>query len=280
MSLSQQCYSSLCRYAPGARSTNSVGTLVDAYQNYMNCSESVAVDKVSPASKRLINSINKYNSALERRGVPPAFSTSSDGSAFIWKEFGHSNKADLRRAQKFVYRRKIYLFIDRISHRNFEFLAAAAINGIEVDRKHVTVASKDGGVDFYAEIPIRGPSVHFASRDRSLRIVGSAKHYSGKVPVAHAREFSQVISDIRAKSVQYVSIVPTWFYESEGPISGFIASKEGLQSGAMEKCKYQGIVTSDIHSISHELSAMLLRDRGYGASVFSYLSSLLEEISK
>lgn len=221
--------------------------LLNASKTYLGKNEQEAESYTEANKKRLFNAIQAENDARVRMGLPSVIEV-IDNKLLILSLKTPNNSGTKSHKQKVIF--EVLKWIDGIHHREFEYAGALLSKFIGATNVEVTPAGNEGGVDFYALIPVAGPSSIMHGPTRQLRIVGQCKKYSSKLTVDKVREFTDVVESIRRESTTMAERIPKWFSESKGPISGWMISSSGYQEGSIKLCKQRGILLSDDYDIA------------------------------
>jgi hypothetical protein len=192
---------------------------------------------------------------------------------------GTSNPAD-RSTWLRSHRAAILRWIDAGTDRKFEYVGAMVAHLCGARRTLVTPRGNEGGVDFYALVPVWGTKGVMYSPERYLKIVGQSKRYSSRMAVDKAREHTQVVASIRHRSTGMDARLPVWFKQTQGPVVGAIVAWRGFQSGATSECHDHGIVTIDAIDLAETIlnSRQYNRERGMGKTTAQILDAAIAEV--
>jgi hypothetical protein len=135
--------------------------------------------------------------------------------------------------------------IDSLSNREYEALGCVVCSLIGATHVRLTGSSGEGGVDFFAFVPMPGPCHVFGGSGYAIRIVGQSKKYGSKLTVDRVRDFCETLNDIRYTSTVVEPLVPAWFRAAKGPIVGWMVAHSGAQSGSLTRANNHGVVLSD-----------------------------------
>jgi Restriction endonuclease len=135
--------------------------------------------------------------------------------------------------------------MDGLSPREYEALGCVACQLVGASRIHLTPPGNEGGIDFFALVPLPAQCHLFGPRRGPLRIVGQSKRYEAPVSVGAVRDFITTVENVRKRQPPVESHVPPWFRAARGPLLGFICGHRGFQSGAESLAQDHGIITAD-----------------------------------
>jgi hypothetical protein len=150
-------------------------------------------------------------------------------------------------------RAKILRLLYSLNDRQYEYACGLACKLSGGMRVAVTPKGGEFGIDFVALLPAYGGAKAICAGVNGLRIVGQAKMYNSPVPREKVQALTSVITSVKERRPEIVSILPGWFFTSKSPIIGWIVGHSGFQSGSIQYGGDHGIVLSD----SIELADML-----------------------
>lgn len=145
--------------------------------------------------------------------------------------------------------------IDKLTDREYEAMACLACQILEATNFELTPPGNEGGIDFFAVLPVTTRSHIFSAPGKEIRIVGQCKKYKSPVQSGSVSEFVQTVQNVRYRSPRVLKHLPSWFQDANGPIIGWEISHSGFQSGASDEAKAHGIIVSDTLDIA-ELFAL------------------------
>lgn len=149
----------------------------------------------------------------------------------------------------YVIRPELYGIIDKMTNREYEALACVICKLLGAQNVLLTPPGNEDGIDFIASIKFSNSAHHLFGTKGPLRIIGQCKKYSSKDNVGHMKEFIQTIDTVHNQSFRAGQVLPSWFKTSAGPIIGWHIAHSGHQSGASDRAKNFGILTSDTKEI-------------------------------
>lgn len=191
-----------------------------------------------------------------KKGLTPVFDIVDFGSRkVVWGPYGRvfGNRDSL----KCIARPRILKEIDALNDRQYEALACVIGRMLGANKWHLTPKGNEGGVDFFLMIPRPKYDHIFGGGQAPLRIIGQSKQHLSPVNVGLVERFITTIANVRCVADRIKDVVPNWFYNVEGPVIGWIVAHSGLQIGAQDTCRYQGI----IHSSSLDLAEVAAKSR-------------------
>lgn len=159
------------------------------------------------------------------------------------------NGADIRLS----YRWLIVDYFSKLSPRDYEFVGAMV--SVILGARHATVTrgGGDGGIDFFAVVPMHGDPSLCEHGHNYIKVIGQSKKYTSRLQAEQVRSFSDVIDDIRRGSVSTSAHLPEWFSKFHAPIVGWINAHSGFQSGAIALASHRGIIVSDTPSLAQRV---------------------------
>lgn len=186
---------------------------------------------------------------ISKKGLEPLFIINDNIARRItWSPHNlnllQSNK-DKHKAIKLTSRPDILNAIDYLNDREYEALSCVICKLLNANKVKLTPKGNEGGIDFFASIIIPPRSHVFFGYMVPMRIIGQCKKHSNAVQVDAVDRFINTINEVKYKTPSLNEIVPNWFWNSKGPIIGWIISHKGFQSGAETKAKDHGIIISD-----------------------------------
>jgi hypothetical protein len=185
-------------------------------------------------------------------------------------------RGERRRGSLLWGRRHMLRQIDSMSHREYEALGCVILELGGASRFRLTPAGNEGGVDFFALVPVPAQCHLFEARRSPLRVVGQSKRYETPVSVGHVRDFITTLDNVRKGQRSVEPHVPAWFRAARGPVLGFMCGHRGFQSGAESIAQDHGIVTAD--SLDLAEAACLARRLPESANVAERASSLVKMV--
>lgn len=205
---------------------------------------------------RLWNHIQKTQYEFHKeKGIQPLINTQQLStrlvSCYLNDTFGKSQD------RKFYFlksRSRILNEIDLLTHREYEALSILLCENLSANNTLLTPTGNEAGIDFIATIKFSETSHYLFGINGPLRIIGQCKKYNSAVQVDKVKEFNSTIFDVQHLTSKMRSILPLWFYQSKGPIIGWIISHSGFQQGAKDRAKDFGIILSDTLEIGEILS--------------------------
>lgn len=224
--------------------------LIEAAQNALGKSSSLAEAYAEVNSKRVYNALARLHDEHVGEGRTPAFRVvdSSRRLMQLQSELPSRSKAAKHRLMWAALR-----WLDDLDSRQYEFAGAMAADLIGARKRYVTPGGNEGGVDFYALVPAQGPSDIFHGDRRMMRVVGQSKKYSAPASVEKVRDFSNVLDSVRARAAHMEAKTPRWFHEASGPIVGWMIAHSGHQSGFATLCRQRGILMSDDRDLASNI---------------------------
>ncbi|MHB9107876.1 MAG: restriction endonuclease [Armatimonadota bacterium] len=184
-----------------------------------------------------------------KRGLQPTFRViSREARRMAWhaSDISHTSSRTERRKMHLLRSRPILLnTVDYLSDREYEALACAICRLVGATSIQLTRQSNEGGVDFFALLPVHTSSHIFSSVGTSVRLIGQCKKYGDPVKVGDIKEFLTTVSDVKGKHNAVREHIPTWFHTIRGPIVGWLVSHNGFQNGVEDRAKDEGIILSD-----------------------------------
>lgn len=160
--------------------------------------------------------------------------------------------------------------INGMDSRQYEALGCLASRLAGAENVFLTARGNEGGIDFFARIPLPGKTHVFSGGTGPLRIVGQCKKYETKVGVDKMDQFIQTLSFVRHKSPRVLSVLPNWFTTSKGPIVGWMVAHKGFQSGTLGEANNQGIVCSD----SRDIAEIIAKSKEFHPNLAPQMRSL------
>ena len=196
----------------------------------------------------------------ERRGINRVLSI-FDPAARLLRWYEAKSGSDLKQARKLLklrHRPAFLTMIDELTSREYEALACVAMKLIGASEVSLTPAGTEGGVDFFALVPMPARCHLFAGGNNPVRIIGQSKKYTNPVQVDKFKEFLTTISEVKHRGEPKTErVVPPWFHSARGPIIGCMIAHSGFQSGATSRARNHGIITAD----SLDMAEMLTLSR-------------------
>jgi hypothetical protein len=202
--------------------------------------------------------INRFWSAIKeleekdvKRGLRPLFLIKDAYSKRV-SSFFDSNiyKISPLKFKLLKARSNILRIIDSINDRQFEALCCFACALFGSQNYILTPHGNEGGIDFLASIRFSDTAHYLFGINGPLRIVGQCKKYSSPVQVDEIRNFNSTLNDVYHLSEKVRGIIPGWFRSAKGPIIGWFIGHAGFQSGAEDRAKNFGIITSNSRDLA------------------------------
>jgi hypothetical protein len=195
---------------------------------------------------------------ISKKGLEPLF-TINDKIARRISWFPNNinliqRNKDKHKAIKLTSRPFILSAIDSLNDREYEALSCVICKLLNADKVKLTPKGNEGGIDFFASIIMPPRSHVFFGYKVPMRIIGQCKKYSKSVQVESVDRFINTINEVKFKTPSLHEIVPNWFWNSKGPIVGWLISHKGFQSGAENKAKDHGIIVSDSLDLTEIIS--------------------------
>lgn len=193
----------------------------------------------------------------ERRGISRVL-TIVDAAAYVLQWYGGPSDDDPRQRRKLLrlrHRPAFLNMIDALTSREYEALACVAMKAAGASAVMLTPSGNEGGVDFFALLPMPSRCHLFGGGVNPVRVIGQSKKYSQAVQADKLKEFLTTLEEVKHRGEPKTEkIVPPWFHAVRGPIVGCVIAHSGFQSGATSRARNHGVITADSLDIGEMLA--------------------------
>jgi hypothetical protein len=160
----------------------------------------------------------------------------------------------------------LYDYIIKCSDREFEVLCGFYFYYLGAKKVVITKGGGEGGIDLFSFFMYPSTMHFLLGKKGPIRIIAQVKKINSRVEVSSIRDFCSVINSVKECNPDLADIVPDWFYQHGGLIVPWFFSHRGLQSGAISKANFNGIVYDDTFNVIENI---------YNSKKLRFLSPLL-----
>lgn len=241
-----------------------------------------AGDYARKKQKRIWNLITKRIDEENRKGLYPTFKildiSTLELSWFPAVESSDSTRIKLKKS-KLALRGQVLDEIDTLSSRDYEALGCLVCKVAGTNKWFLTPSGNDWGIDFVALVPAFGKAHIFPSLKNEIRVVGQSKKWTSPVPREKIDLLAKTVERIRSRSSRILPSLPDWFVSAEGPLVGCMIGHTGLQGGAWDIARDEGIIGADSRDVAEMICLSNAWDihLGFGG-IKAWLRKTLDEI--
>lgn len=220
--------------------------LQDAAQAALNKDAIAAEAYAESNAKTVWNYVMQAQEQDADRGISRIFEVLDPTAMTLrWCSPQPSGPIGTSKAARLRQRPEILKLIDGLDDREFEALGCVAMTLAGATKVTLTPAGNEGGVDFFALVPLSSRCHLFSGGTHPIRVIGQSKKYSGAVQPGRLKEFLQTIDEVKyGGEAKTEKVVPAWFRAARGPIVGMMLAHRGFQSGAESRARRHGVITA------------------------------------
>lgn len=203
--------------------------------------------------RKLWNQITERIDEENRKGLHPTFRvldvSTLELAWFAARESSDPADVQMKKA-KLALRGQVLDEIDNLNSRDYEALGCLVCKEAGASKWFLTPPGNDKGIDFLALVPAVGSAHIFPSLSNEIRIVGQSKKWTSSVPREKIDLLATTVEGIRRRSERIIPTLPSWFVSSEGPLVGCMIGHTGLQGGAWDIARDEGIIAADSRDVA------------------------------
>jgi hypothetical protein len=202
-------------------------------------------DSLEDVVYRIKARLKKQIELYKVKGLRPIY----DFDPFLDDVLIHSEEVSSRRL------RESKLSIKSMDWGKFEDLCIQVLANNGIDKVGVTRRVKEGGIDFYGVLVMGKYTSGALLKDLEVRILGQARHHSGKLKVSpdELKVLKEDCANFKAGRGVAIKVIPEWFVEINSPLVPMFITNTGFTKGAYVYASQEGILIKNGDQIAQDL---------------------------